>query len=184
MSNALLLMNQFPSQSNNPVANLIFIDVNSDGSLWQLSLNVNPSGTYPSNPTSITAGAAVQMSPAGGEVLLGTTDSVNLNTATPTTLYTVPSGFQAVITRLVFRNASTSLTTAFWSIGFNSAAFNNVVANATYTALTGATLFTAVAAKAGATKGVAADTLKLLANTLQGGAATISVDVFGYLIAV
>lgn len=184
MSNALMVLNQFPSQSNNPNATLVFIDVNGDGTLWQMSLDVNPAGTYPSNPSSITAGAAVQMSPAGGEVLLKTTDAVNLNTATPTTLYTVPTGYQAVITRIVLRNASTSLTTVSLSIGFNSASFNNVLANATHTELTSALLYTSLSAKAGATKGVAADLLKLLCNTLQGGAATCSVDIFGYLIAV
>lgn len=184
MSNALLQMNQFPSQNSNPNAALIFLDVNGDGSVFQLSLDVNPSNTYPSNPASIVAGAAVQMSPAGGEVLLKTTDAVNLNTAVATTLYTVPAGFQAVITRIVLRNASTSLTTVSLSIGFNSASFNDVLANATHTELTGATLYTSLSAKVGATKGVAADLLKLLCNTLQGGAATCSVDIFGYLIAV
>lgn len=184
MSNAFIVVNQFPSQNNKATANLIFIDVNGDGSLWQMSLDVNPSGTYPSDPDNIVAGAAVQMSPVGGEVLLATTDLVNLNTATAQSLYTVPTGFQAVITRMVIRNASTSLTTVSFSIGWNSASFNNVLANATHTELTGATLFTSLASKAGATKGVAADVLKLLNNTLQGGAATCSVDVFGFLIPV
>lgn len=184
MSNALLLVNQFPSQNSKAIANLIFIDVNGDGSVFQMSLDVNPSGVYPSNPATIVAGAAVQMSSVAGEVLLKTTDAVNLNTATPTSLYTVPAGFQAVITRMVLRNASASLTTVSLSIGFNSASFNNVLANATHTELTGATLYTSLPPKAGATKGVAADILKLLCNTLQGGAATCSVDVFGYLIAV
>lgn len=184
MSNALIQVNQFPSQNNNPNATLVFIDVNGDGTVFQMSLDVNPSGTYPSNPASIVAGAAVQMSPAGGEVLLKTTDSVNLNTATPTSLYTVPVGFQAVITRIVLRNPSISLTTVSLSIGFNSAAFNNVLANATHTELASAGLYTSLSAKAGATKGVAADLLKLLCNTLQGAAATCTVDIFGYTIAV
>lgn len=182
MSNALIVVNQFPSQNANPNANLIFID-NGDGTFW-LSVDFNPSGTYPSDPSSITAGAAVQMSPAGGEVLLKTTNLVDLNTATPTTLYTCPVGFQAVITRIVLRNASVSLTTVSLSIGWNSAAFNNVLANATHTELSGATLFTSLSSKAGATKGTAGDILKLLCNTLQGGAATCSVDIFGYLVAV
>lgn len=115
------------------------------------------------------------------ETLLASVPSVNLNTATPTTLYTVPAGKSAIINKVVMRLASTSLTTASWSIGFNSAAFNDVLANATHTELTGATLYSGLAAKAGAKVGAAADVLKLLCNTLQGGAATATVDVYGYL---
>jgi hypothetical protein len=117
----------------------------------------------------------------GAEVKLATAAAVDLNTATPTTLYTVPAGKSAVITRIVLRLASTSLTTVSISIGFNSASFNDVLANATHTELTGATLFTVLSSKAGAKIGAAADVLKLLCNTLQGGAATCTVDIFGYL---
>lgn len=122
-----------------------------------------------------------------GETLLATVAGVNLNSATANTLYTVPASVNGiavngcVITKVVHRNASTSLTTASWSVGFNSASFNDVIADATHTELTGSTLYTRLVAKAGATRGVAGDVLKLLANTLQGGAATITVDIFGYL---
>ncbi len=115
--------------------------------------------------------------------LLATVAAVDLNTATPTLLYSVPADANGcVITHVVVRDASTSLTTASWSVGFNSAAFNDVIADATHVELTGATLYTALVAKAGAALGVASAALKLLANTLQGGAATATVDVFGYLI--
>lgn len=184
MANKLLILNQYPSQNANPVAALVFIDVNGDGSLYSMSLDTNPAGTYPTNAATITAAAAIQASLTGAVSVLKTTNLVDLNTATPTTLYTVPTGFQAVVTRCIFRNASTSLTTASWSIGWNSAAFDNVIADATHVELAGATLYSSISAKVGATKGVAADTLKLLANILQGAAATISVDVCGYLIAV
>lgn len=179
MSNALLLMNQFPSQNANPNAALVFLDVNGDGSLWSVSLNVNPVGTYPSNPASITAGSAIQASPAGAEVLLSST-SVNLNSATAQTLFTVPAGVSCEVTRIVVRNASTSLTTVSFSIGWNGATFDNVLANATHTELTGATLYTSLAPKTGATKGAALDVLKLLCNILQGAPATATIDIFGY----
>lgn len=104
-----------------------------------------------------------------------------MNTATATTLYTVPTGKSCIITHVIVRNASTSLTTASYSLGFNSAAFNNVIADATHTELTGSTLYTVLIAKAGATRGVAADTFKVLMNILQGGAATTTMDVYGYL---
>lgn len=112
---------------------------------------------------------------------LATVTGVDLNTATAQTLYTVPTGKSCIPTHLVIRNASTNLTTVSFSIGFNSASFNDIVANATHTELTGSTLFTVLIAKAGATRGVAADILKLLNNTLQGGAATCTIDVFGFL---
>lgn len=112
---------------------------------------------------------------------LATATGVDLNTATAQTLYTVPTGKSCIPTHIVIRNVSTSLTTVSFSIGFNSATYNNVVADATHTELTGATLYTVLIAKVGATVGVAADVLKLLNNVLQGGAATCTVDVFGFL---
>lgn len=115
------------------------------------------------------------------ETILSTTASVDMNTATATTLYTVPAGKTAVITRVVVRTASTSLTTASYSFGFNSAPFDNVIANATHTELTGNTLYTILPAKTGAAIGAAAGTFKVLMNTLQGGAATTTIDVFGYV---
>lgn len=118
----------------------------------------------------------------GNIVKLATVTGVDMNTATPTALYTVPTGRSVIITSVTVHNASTSLTTASYSFGFNSAAFNNVIADATHTELTGSTLYTILNAKAGAKVGVAADVLKVLMNTLQGGAATTTMDVFGYLI--
>lgn len=112
---------------------------------------------------------------------LSTTSSVDMNTATATTLFTVPTGKSCIVTHIVIRSASTSLTTASYSFGFNSASFNDVIANATHTELTGSTLYTVLSAKVGATRGAAADILKVLMNTLQGGAATTTIDVFGYL---
>lgn len=117
------------------------------------------------------------------ETFLQTANLVDMNTATPTTLFTVgqfSSG--VVITKVVVRNASTSLTTASFSFGWNSASYNDVVANATHTELTGSTLMTILAPKTGAKIGVAADNLKIQLNTLQGSAATVSVDVYGYYV--
>jgi hypothetical protein len=114
------------------------------------------------------------------DALLSTTASVNMNTATATTLYTCPTGRSCVITKVVVRNASTSLTTASYSFGWTTAAFNDVIADATHTELTGATLYTRIDVKAGAKLGTSTGTFKVLMNTLQGGAATTTIDVFGY----
>lgn len=114
-----------------------------------------------------------------GIVKLATVAGVDLNTSTPATLYAAEK--TAIPTHFVVRLASTSLTTVSFSIGWNSAVFNNVVADATHTELTGNTLYSVLPAKAGAAIGTAGSLLKLLCNTLQGGAATVTIDVFGYL---
>ena len=114
--------------------------------------------------------------------LLASISGVNMNTAAPTSLFTVPAGASGcVITHIVVRGASVSLTTASYSFGFNASAYNDVIANATHTELTGDTLYTVLTAKAGAKIGAAGDILKVLMNTLQGVAATTTMDVFGYL---
>lgn len=123
---------------------------------------------------SITNGPSLQ------EGRLSSTASVNLNTATATTLYTCPTGKSCVVTKVIMRNASTSLTLASVSFGWNSASFNNVIANATHTELTGSTLYTVLDPKIGATVGLTTGVLKVLCNTLQGGAATATIEVFGY----
>lgn len=118
---------------------------------------------------------------AASEQKLASVLGVNMNTATPTPLYAVPAGKTCVITKIVLKNASTSLTTASISFGFTSAAFNDVIATATHTELTGATLYTILVPKVGAILGVAAAVLNVLCNILQGGAATLDIDVYGYL---
>lgn len=115
----------------------------------------------------------------GADVLLSSTAGVDLNTATATTLFTCPASSTCAITKVLITAASTSLTTASISFGWNSASFNDVIANATHTELTGSTLYTVLNAKVGAKLGAAADTFKVLANTLQGGAATVTIKVFG-----
>jgi len=114
------------------------------------------------------------------EILLQSTKTVDMNTATATTLFTNSTGRTCVITKVIVRNASTSLTTASYSFGWNSAAFDDVIANATHTELTGSTLQTILLPKAGQKLGASAGTFKVLMNTLQGGAATATMDVYGY----
>lgn len=116
-----------------------------------------------------------------GESLLSSTASVNMNTATATTLFTCPSGKTCVVTRVVISNASASLTTASWCYGWESATFTNVINTATHSELTGATLYTVLVPKIGATLGTSTGTFRTLNTILQGGAATTRMDVFGYI---
>lgn len=115
------------------------------------------------------------------DALLSTTNAVDVNSATATLLYTVPAGKTCVVTRIVVRNASISLTTASIAFGYNTPTWDDVVATATYTELTGSTLYTIVSPKVGAAVGAATGTLKVLPTILQGAPATVSVDVFGFV---
>lgn len=129
--------------------------------------------------TALTPAAAL-----GGSMVktkLATIAAVNMNTATATLLYTVPAGKSCIITKVVVRLASVSLTTVSVSFGWTTAAWADVIANATHTELTGNTLYTVLIPMVGAKVGVAAGTFKVLCNTLQGAAATVTIDVFGYL---
>ena len=113
--------------------------------------------------------------------LLATVTGVDMNTASAQTLYVVPTGVSCIISHIVVRNASTSLTTAKWSYGFTGAAYNDVVADALHAELTGSTLYTILIAKIGSKVGIAAALFSVIMNTLQGGAATTTMDVYGYL---
>lgn len=115
-----------------------------------------------------------------GEHLLQYNSAVNLNTATASTLFTNNTGRTVVITKVVLSNASTSLTTASISFGWTSAAYNDVIATATHTELTTAALQTILFPKIGAKLGPSAGSFKVLANILQGGAATCDIAVYGY----
>lgn len=180
--NQLFQGNKFPGS---PFSALVMIYDSGTG-LYQLSFNASFNQTYPSDPTTIAAGTPISQSPYAGEILIDRTTGVDFNdgTSLKIPLYTVPAASIFIPTRVLIRSASTSLTTASVSFGFNGNTANDVIANATYTALTGSTLYTIVAAKVGATRGAAADIFGVRVNTAQGGAATVTLDTFGFLIAV
>ena len=137
--------------------------------LWVL-----PTGSETAPATATSGGAAIV------EGKLSTT-TCNLNVTTKTTLYTVPASKVAYITKVVVRDASTSLTTAEFGVGYDAGG-TDVIANAAHTGLTGATLYEIIPAKVGALEGAAAAVLGLKCGTAQGAAATAVVDVFGYLV--
>ena len=115
------------------------------------------------------------------EQKLATVNSVDLNNVATPTLYTVPNEMKCYVTKIVVRKVSTSLTTVSFSIGWNSASYNNVLANASHTELTGAALATILNAMAGQTVGTPGQALCLKNNTLQGAPATCTIDIFGIL---
>jgi hypothetical protein len=139
--------------------------------------------------TAILTAGALNNALDGARPPLATVAGVNMNNGTAQTLYTVPSVQSggaavtgAVVTHLVLRNASAPLGTVSWSAGFAGTAFNDVIADATHTELSGAAVYSVIAAKAGAALGGTAATLKLICNILQGGSATATVDVLGFLV--
>jgi hypothetical protein len=180
--NQLFQGNKFPGS---PFSALVLI-YNSVTGLYQLSFNPSFNQTYPSDPTTITAATPISQSPYAGEILIARSTGVDFNdgSGNKIALYTVPAASIFIPTRVLIRNASTSLTTASVSFGFNGNTANDVIANATYTALTGATLYTVVSAKAGSTRGAAADVFGVRVNTPQGGAATVTIETFGFLVTV
>lgn len=133
--------------------------------------------------TSLTPVASGLVTLAGEtiEKRLANVSAVDLNTTDPTALYTVPTGKNAFITKIIVRDASISLDTASYSFGFNSATYNDVIADATHVELADGTVYTVLTPKVGAKFGTPADVLNILPNIAQGAAATVTVDVFGYL---
>ena len=121
--------------------------------------------------------------PIGYDALLGSVE-VDVNAVATTALYTVPTGYSCVITRIVIRSANKSLdqgTDAISNIGFDAA--TDLVTTATISiVLTGSTtwdLLTLV------NPGVMGTTTQVLNwhNTTGSTTAdsTLQVDVFGYL---
>lgn len=119
-----------------------------------------------------------------GEICLvkGISADMNPGGATPVmaTLYTVPAGKSCIITKVVIRNSSGNLTTASISFGFDAVG-SDCITNAAHVTLTNSTFYEVIPPKVGAVRGAAAGTFKVAVNTKQGGAMTITVDVFGYL---
>lgn len=168
------------------------IRVRIDDANTTIATNSNIITGYPGNITGVQGGIYTFKNVSGVwhnqfpqvpcELLLATVAGVDMNTATPTTLYTVPTGKTAVITKVVVRNASTSLTTVSTSWGWNSASFNDWETTLVLTALTTSANFRIIPPLNGAKIGTTGQAFKALNNILQGGAATTTMDVFGYLI--
>ena len=112
---------------------------------------------------------------------LATVVDINMNAVAATPLFTVPENKTLIVTHVVIRNASVELDTADFGFGF-AAGETDVIQHGTLgTGLTAATLYRVLVAKDGAIKGVAAEIFKIGVDIVEGEAATMDVDVFGYL---
>lgn len=114
------------------------------------------------------------------ESLISSVSGIDLNSLTKQTLYTVPSGKTFIPTRIITRNVSTSLTTVIFGFGFDASSID-VVAAALHTALTGSTLYSVDIPILGSKVGSAAAVFGIKCSLAQGGAATATIDTFGYL---
>lgn len=150
--------------------------------IYQLSYERDFDGLAPSLASGVVAGSPLIGGDTGQAVKLASVVVDFNDDSAAQALYEVPEDFIFILYRVDIRNASVSLTTASVSFGFNDATFDNVIANATYTALTGPTLYTTVFPKVGATVGVGGDVFSILVNTAEGSPATGIIDVLGYLV--
>ena len=114
---------------------------------------------------------------------LVTKDSLDLNSAVVSSLYTCPAGMECFVTKVVLRKIDIAvLNLVKLSFGWNALATDVV-------ALTGAltmdtTKYLVFTITGYPVRGVAADIFKVDVETAEGEAATGSVDVFGYLVPV
>jgi hypothetical protein len=106
------------------------------------------------------------------------TTAVNFHIVEATTLYTVPAGRVCVPTSVILRGGV--MGTASVSFGFNSATYDNVIADTTYASVNGITKYQEVFPKAGAVLGAATEDFKIRVNS-SAEDVMISVDVLGYL---
>ncbi len=118
----------------------------------------------------------------GQEKLVARITGINMNSTGNFIAFTVMTGVSFIVTRVVARNASVSLTTASWSLGYNAASYDDVIANATHTELTGTGVFTVIPAKNGAALGAATNTLRFNLQTGEGSAATMDLEIYGFFL--
>ncbi len=112
------------------------------------------------------------------EGLLNSSINVNMNSGAVQVIYTCPTGKFCVVTKVVVRNATVSLTTASYSFQWNTT--GDVITDATHPELTGSTLYTQLFPKVGSARGSAGATFDVLVSILQGSTASVVIDTFGY----
>lgn len=114
--------------------------------------------------------------------LLAAGVTVDMNAVAVTPLFTVPAGKTCIVTHVVVRNPSVSLTTASWALGFKGATFNDYAPTATHTALNASNKAIVMQPASAETIGAAADVFSANVTIQQGAPATAVFDVYGYLI--
>lgn len=132
--------------------------------------------------SAIAGGFAHQWDFQTADVCLARAVSVDLNTGTKQTLYTVPSGRSCIVTKVIIRDASAAVTTAVGNFGFNANADDVVSGFKVFDKLTGTTVYEIMPVKTRAVKGTSTNTFGFKATTVEGSSRTMVADVFGYLL--
>jgi hypothetical protein len=107
--------------------------------------------------------------------------TVNLNAEAQTTLFTVPVGKKAYITKIVLRDVSVALDTVSISFGWNTGVATDVV-SATGALTVAQNGYHEMSINSDCVRGNAGNTLEIDVATAEGDASTGVVDVFGYLV--
>lgn len=112
------------------------------------------------------------------------TASVNVGSATAQTVYTVPTGYSFVPTRIVVHSASGTFnqgTDPVFSVGCNGTSYNDIVASATYTTPSATTSHISLTIGAGADVCDSTEVVKVNVTTAATASTTATFDLFGYL---
>lgn len=117
------------------------------------------------------------------DVCLARGVSVDLNSTTKQTLYTVPTGRDCIITKIVIRNASAAVTTANGGFGWDAGGSSVIAHFDIFNHLIGTGVYAIKEPDATSpVKGASTSVLGFKATTPEGSARTMVVDVFGYLL--
>lgn len=133
--------------------------------------------------TAITATGAQINAVAGSLDFRLASVQVDVGAVADTTLYTVPGGKSAVITKIVIHSASASFNQAtdpIFAIGYTAADYQDVVASATYTTPSSTTGYILPTIIAEPHLGAAAEVLKFHVTQAATASTTATVDVIGY----
>jgi hypothetical protein len=172
--------------ANGGLVDLVFFDLLGNQTIYELTMR-NPSiGAYVSPPGRAVEGITIQPSRKSAASLLAGGILIDANSTALQPIFTCPASVASdpvvgcIITSMVLRGATTSLTTVSVAAGWNASG-NNVFATATHTELTGATLASPIAPTAGQVIGLPGNSFGIKNSIAQGGAGNVTVDLFGYL---
>jgi hypothetical protein len=170
------------------LADLNFFDLDGNGKKYELTIAFPSLGTYPTTPTRLSENAGIAQTRKLGQQLLTPQGGVliDANSTLLQALFTLPASTAlfpvvgCVVSHLVIRGATISLSTVSVAAGWNAAG-NNTFATATHTELTGPTLATVILATTGQTIGLPSGSFGIKNSIAQGVAANFTVDCFGYI---
>ena len=178
-----------PSQGPGPLLiDLQLFDIDGNGKKYELTVLGPSLGTVPAPSNRVLQQNAVYGGRKTAPVLLSASGGVliDANSTALQPIFTVPAsttGYPIVgciITSMVLRGATVSLTTVSVAAGWNANG-NNVYATATHTELTGSTLATPVAPTTGQVIGLPGNSFGIKNSIAQGAPGNFTVDLFGYL---